>query len=540
MLDPGDGVNGEADAKHAAELLAGGAESRASTDAAESACVFVSYSDDSEEHRAAVGALARLLESWGVRVTCDINVERPAAGWAQWSMSQLAEADVILMVCTHTYRERIEQRHIPEAGRGATWEGHLLADLVYDGTNAFGRIGVALLPGAADDAVPAAFRSAPSYRMPAEAPQLRDWLSKPLRKRRLLERVDRAELNSAEDELSLYADPAERDLAAYLQDLEALRELDPSGNESHARRRLDEQINAVRRKLRSESPLQPGQTLDGGTYSIARLLGTGGFGTVWLASDSKVYRPVAIKVLKPEHHDEATRRARFFRGARVMASFQHPSIVHVVDAGRVERGHPYFVMEYIKGCDLQTWIKSQKPPLRAILEVIGPIADALNAAHQRGIVHRDIKPANILIGNDGVPKLTDFDLVFAPDTTGGTQAEPMGTYLYSSPEVLVDPSTADPRADIYSLGMTLLFCLTGGALPVTMKHKIAAVLENISRVPDALKRLVIRATATEPVRRLESMTKFASELREVASDRAAACGRSCRAATSIRAASLAG
>jgi serine/threonine protein kinase len=473
--------------------------------------VFVSYSGESEGHRAGVEALACLLRAWGAQVAIDTKEPEPPGGWAQWSMAQFADADVILMICTPVYRRRIEQREVPAPGRGGTWEGPLLSDLVYDGTNAFGRIGTVLLDDTTLEAVPSSFRAAPCYRVPGDNEALRAWLAQPARRKRLLDRVTGSDFHAAEDELRLYANAEERDLAAYLRDLEALRELDPSEESSRTRLQLDEQINAVRRKLRSGSQLNPGQTLDAATYTLIRRLGTGGFGSVWLASDVKVKRSVAIKVLKVEHQDDRTRRVRFFRGARVMASLSHPNIVKVFDAGRVEAGHHYFVMEYVKGGDLQTWVKTHRPELHRTLQVVHGIGDALFAAHQRGVFHRDVKPANILVGADEIPKLTDFDLVYAPDTTGGTQPEPMGTYLYSSPEVLADPSEVDGRADVYSLAMTLLFCVTHGALQVTSKHDVSHVVETTS-APTLLKQLIIRATAWDPTSRPQTMKDFLDKL----------------------------
>lgn len=475
-----------------------------------SARVFLSYSDDSESHRAAVTSLGRLLGSWGAEVAADTEMPTPPRGWAQWSISQFAEADYILIVCTPAYRRRVEEREVPRPGRGGTWEAALLSDLVYEGGNAFGRIGVVLLDGTTIDAIPTRFRAAPCYRIPDGADALRAWLGQPPRQRRLLERVRSSDVD-VENELPVYTILEERELSAYLHDLEVLREFDPGDKRSDAALELDAHIHGVRRKLRSGPPLYPGQTLDGGTYTLVRRLGTGGFGTVWLAKDSKVKRMVAIKVLKSEHNDERTRRARFFRGARVMATMAHPNIVKVFDAGRVEAGHHYFVMEYVEGMDLETWARAQKRPLLSVLAIIRQTASALLAAHQLGVLHRDVKPGNILVGTDGAPKLTDFDLAHAPDTEGGTQAEPMGSYLYSSPEVLTDPRAADPRADIYSLGMTLLFCLLDGALPVASKHEVPKVLENAKLLP-ALKALVSRAASADPATRPETMQAFADDI----------------------------
>jgi transcriptional regulator with XRE-family HTH domain len=473
--------------------------------------VFVSYSADSEDHCAAVEAFARLLESWGMRVSIDMAVPYPAQGWAQWSISEVAEADFVLMVCTPLYRGRVEQLELPARGRGATWESALLGDVVR-GANAFTRLGVVLLGAATRDAIPGALRMVPRLCIPQDVERLRAWLAQARPARRLVDEVNELESDSSDDELAVFANEEDRALAEYLRDLEALKNFDPGDRDSRLRPRLEEQINEIRQRLRSGAHLSPGQTLDGGTYELVRLLGTGGFGFVWMARDRKVKRTVAIKVLKPEHRDDRMRRARFLRGARVMASFDHPNIVDVIDAGRADAGQLYFVMEHVAGGDLQAWLRrAPKPSLPRILNVIRRVGDALMAAHRRGIVHRDVKPGNILVDPDGNPKLTDFDLVHVPETSGGTQPEPMGTYLYSSPEVLSDPSAVDPRADVYSLGMTLLDCLVGGTLSIASKHEVCRLLE-ATDVPEPLKAIVARATAMNAAGRYETMNAFVAEL----------------------------
>jgi serine/threonine protein kinase len=484
--------------------------------------VFVSYSHDSTAHVAGVQALVTILCDWGADVAIDTAVGHPKQGWAQWSVSQLIEADCILMVCTATYKRRVEQQEVPGRGLGATWEGHLLRDMVYESPNALGRIGIVLLGDNLPEHIPMGFKSAPQYRLPKDSERLRQWICAPLHSRSnrpgRIEEWPEGPLGTIKEELDRYAVPAERELAAYLHDLEDLRDLDQNGDGSEVRKQIEERIVDVKRDLRSGPSPEVGLSLDNGTYELQTVLGTGGFGTVWLAVDKKVKRTVAVKLLKPEHVNDRSRRDRFFRGARVMAGFDHPNIVRVFDAGRIERGHHFFVMEHVARGDLFALAKKSRETgalsRSGLLSIIVKVAEALSLAHQRGIIHRDIKPANILSDTEHSPKITDFDLVYAPDTTGGTQAEPMGTYLYSSPEVLSDPRAIDARADIYSLGMTLLFCMHDGRLSASAKMQTDSIIGALS-VPKGLKDFLLKATASDPARRHDSMVELALELKEI-------------------------
>ena len=151
-----------------------------------------------------------------------------------------------------------------------------------------------------------------------------------------------------------------------------------------------------------------------------------------------------------------------------MAELQHPAVVPVLERHGEDGGYHYFVMEYVAGGNLREAVLEKALTREQFLSVILRIGEALALAHTRGLIHRDVKPANILLPVPERPLLTDFDLVGAADTTGGTRTGAMGTIIYAAPECLDRPQEADPRADIYSLGMTTIFGLHGADLPLHM------------------------------------------------------------------------
>src|SRR5262249_47267532 len=156
--------------------------------------------------------------------------------------------------------------------------------------------------------------------------------------------------------------------------------------------------------------------------------------SVWSADDRTRKEPVAVKVLHAEMARDESRRERFFRGARVMATLGHQAVVRVLNPGGDDGGWLYFVMELVPGGDLHLAVlKGTVPPDRAIPIVLA-VGEALAEAHAKDIVHRDVKPANVLLDASGAPRLTDFDLAAAGDTTGGTRTGAMGTFLYAAPE----------------------------------------------------------------------------------------------------------
>src|SRR5581483_2182941 len=191
-----------------------------------------------------------------------------------------------------------------------------------------------------------------------------------------------------------------------------------------------------------------------GPYRIEAKLGEGGMGTVFRALDTRLNRPVAIKVLSDELADAAARR-RFQREAQTASSLNHPHILTVYDAGEWE-GRQYLVTEYVDGGTLKDWNKTQKRSWRDIVELLVDVADALAAAHAAGIVHRDIKPDNILITKSGYAKLADFGLAklmenSSPEEVTRTLTDAhtrpgmvIGTIAYMSPEQ-ASGRTVDPR-----------------------------------------------------------------------------------------------
>lgn len=203
-----------------------------------------------------------------------------------------------------------------------------------------------------------------------------------------------------------------------------------------------------------------------GKYKLLRLLGSGGMSTVYLGEHILMHRLRAIKVLPKGRVNDSSYLARFVREAQATASLDHNNVVKAYDIDNDGDTH-YLVMEYIEGKDLQNIVKQDGPlPLEVACNYIAQAADGFQYAHENGLVHRDVKPANLLIDNRGVVKILDLGLALLADEersslTVAHNENVLGTADYLSPEQAVNSHKVDSRADIYSLGCTLYFALTG-------------------------------------------------------------------------------
>jgi predicted Ser/Thr protein kinase len=208
-------------------------------------------------------------------------------------------------------------------------------------------------------------------------------------------------------------------------------------------------------------------------YEVLRELGRGGMGRVFLARDRELDRRVAIKVLLPA----ATPRAhsRLVREAQILADLHHPNVIEVLGFGETERG-PYVEMEYLEGATVDRGVMGRDPG-----ELMLEVADALQAAHDAGVIHRDVKASNILVTREGRPVLLDFGLALDPQRTRLSEAEAlMGTLPYLSPEALRGEE-ATAASDWYAWGLTL-FVLREGEFPYT-HHELVEALSTSGRSP---------------------------------------------------------
>ncbi len=252
---------------------------------------------------------------------------------------------------------------------------------------------------------------------------------------------------------------------------------------------------------------------------IIELLGQGGMGAVYKARQKQLDRLVAIKILPPEVEKEAAFAERFTREARSLARLNHPHIVTVFDFGHTAEGLYFFIMEFVEGTDLRHVIQSDKLSPGEALAIVPQICEALQFAHDEGIVHRDIKPENILLDKKGRIKIADFGLAKILDCPATvytlTQAgQRMGTPHYMAPEQIEHPDQVDHRADIFSLGVVFYEMLTnelplGRFAPPSQKVQVDVRLDEV----------VLRTLEKEPDRRYQHASEVKVDVETICSDK---------------------
>jgi serine/threonine-protein kinase len=261
-------------------------------------------------------------------------------------------------------------------------------------------------------------------------------------------------------------------------------------------------------------------------YDVVRPLGSGGMGEVYLARDRLLGRDVALKVLRRQYAGDDEFAERFKREAMSAASLSHPNIVQVYDRGKTEEGASYIAMEYVPGGTLKERIFREGPLEAADAAGLGvQVAEALGAAHDRGMVHRDIKPQNVLLTARGGAKVADFGIARAGSSaTISRTGSVMGTAGYMSPEqALGEPAT--PKSDLYSLGVVLYEALTG-ELPYTADNPIAVSMKHVNeplrppvelnpRIPRGMNAIVTKLLAKDPEDRYADADELADDLRRV-------------------------
>jgi ABC-type branched-subunit amino acid transport system substrate-binding protein/DNA-binding beta-propeller fold protein YncE len=228
----------------------------------------------------------------------------------------------------------------------------------------------------------------------------------------------------------------------------------------------------------------PGTTFAG--YRVDSLVGRGGMGVVYRATDLSLERPVALKLVAPELAEDERFRARFLREPRLAASLDHPNVIPIYEAGEHE-GQLYLAMRFVEGSDLKSVLEREgRLAPESTLNVLAQVAGALDAAHRRALVHRDVKPANVLIDADGHVYLTDFGITKQLGGASTDTGRVVGTLEYLAPEqIRGDP--VDGRTDVYALGCVLYECLAG-APPFRRQTEAETLWAHMQQEPAPLRR----------------------------------------------------
>jgi tetratricopeptide (TPR) repeat protein/predicted Ser/Thr protein kinase len=271
-------------------------------------------------------------------------------------------------------------------------------------------------------------------------------------------------------------------------------------------------------------------------YDVLHEIARGGQGVVLLAVQRSTRRRTAIKLLLDRHAAADAARRRFEREIELLASIDHPGIVRIFDSGTADDGRLYFVMEFVEGVPLDRHLALERSVGRGGVEdvatLVASIADAVHAAHQRGVIHRDLKPTNILVDAHGSPRIVDFGLARLLEPVAGAPAvsasgQFVGSLAWASPEHASGrPDAIDVRSDVYALGVVLHHALTG-LFPYPVDGSLAATLQAIAErpptkpsehrpgIPRDLDAVVLACLAKRPDDRYQSAFDLAGDLRAV-------------------------
>ncbi len=245
-------------------------------------------------------------------------------------------------------------------------------------------------------------------------------------------------------------------------------------------------------------------------YELGGKIGEGGMATVYRGQQLSLERPVAIKVLSNGLLTDEVVRQSFEREARLVASLNHPHIIHIIDRGVMPQGQPYFVMEYVEGVDLAQAIRLNNLSFQRRLALCLQICQAIAYAHKNGIIHRDIKPANVIVDKQGHARVLDFGIAMLVEEKN---VEAMGTANYMAPELLYDNACASEKTDIYALGLLMYELLAG--MPPPRRQAYRPIAHAQPAFPAELDRLLSECLDVSPERRPPDVSHIYQRLLQI-------------------------